>query len=232
MISICRRRLLPDGSTTCRPRSLEPTAIIKSVFVSINILCTISVYIYTTNKNKQHLHDPARKETKQDTMNEDMKKLNMKPLYTYSIASRRRNLMWIQYDLVHNRKQIQNPCRNLPWVNTVHMFILNFLIVSIDLHSHNISNMSREYWPMWAIFTLWYHLEMPNTQRPFDVRYIVSWSLLYPQSISGPCYPRRLQKRYIIYIFILGKKIYDFNCELKFLTRTNWYTENNVYIFI
>ena len=24
VISICRRRLLPDGSTTCRPRSLEP----------------------------------------------------------------------------------------------------------------------------------------------------------------------------------------------------------------
>ena len=24
MISICRRRLLPDGSITCRPRSLEP----------------------------------------------------------------------------------------------------------------------------------------------------------------------------------------------------------------
>ena len=31
MISICRRHLLPDGSTTCRPRSLEPEGRLESV---------------------------------------------------------------------------------------------------------------------------------------------------------------------------------------------------------
>ena len=35
MISICRRRLLPDGSTSCRPRSLEPSFWKSSIVIPI-----------------------------------------------------------------------------------------------------------------------------------------------------------------------------------------------------
>ena len=44
MISICRRRLLPDGSTTCRPSSMEPLFIISSVAVGC-ILLVVQLWV-------------------------------------------------------------------------------------------------------------------------------------------------------------------------------------------
>ena len=55
MISICRRRLLPDGSTTCRQRSLEPSLVyvclcfcmseVISSFRSLRVFALLMLFI-------------------------------------------------------------------------------------------------------------------------------------------------------------------------------------------